>query len=395
MHISPRRAGVTIACAIVAAAAILHPAVSRAAPAPGTLSTGTYTAPAGTLSYQLYVPASYTPGSPVPLVIGLHGCTQTADAFRKLSRLDDLADAKGFIVAYPEQSTDNNQLRCWNWFQNAHQNREVGEPSLIAGITLQIETQYSVAPQSVYVTGLSAGGAMAAVMAATYPDLYAALGVGSGCEYTGGAACAGYKSADPEQAGKRAYEAMGGFARPVPFIVFTGDQDKTVPPVNADQLVRAQQVAADYADDGSKNGSVPTAAVKTVTGKSKGGRSYTVKYYSDGHGHELGEYWVVKGMGHAWSGGDASQQYSDAAGPDESAAMYDFFATHPLGVPGPPLGGDTPSGPITWPTPPTGSLPGGWSKPPTGWSLPPINWPTPTQPSWPLPWPPHSLSKRS
>jgi len=385
MHISPRRAGVTIACAIVAAAAALHPAVSQA----GTLSTGTYGNSAGTLGYELYVPTSYQAGVPMPLVVALHGCTQTAAAFRALSRLDSVAEANGFIVAYPEQPESSNSLRCWNWFQDANINRAVGEPSLIAGITLQLQTQYTVDARKVYVTGLSAGGAMAAVMATTYPDLYAAVGVGSGCEYTAGAACAGYRSADPKQAGKRAYDAMGGFARPVPFIVFTGDQDKTVPPVNADQLVSAQLVTADWADDGAANGSVPTAAVKTVTGRSKGGRSYTVKYYSDGHGHELGEYWVVKGMAHAWSGGDPAQQYADAAGPDESTAMYDFFATHPLGDPGPALGGDTHMPPITWPSPPSGSTA------PSGWHSPPSGWPKLTARAWPLPWPPRSHSKHS
>jgi poly(hydroxyalkanoate) depolymerase family esterase len=390
---------VAIACAIAASAAAVHPAISRAEPLAGNLSTGdTYTANAGTIGYELYVPASYTPGTPMPLVVALHGCTQTAAAFRTLSHLDEQADASGFIVAYPEQTEGNNSMRCWNWYTDANVNRAVGEPSLIAGITLQLETQYTVDPSRVYVTGLSAGGAMAAVMATTYPDLYAAVGVGSGCEYTGGAACAGYKSADPEQAGKRAYQAMGSFARPVPFIVFQGDQDKTVPPVNADQLVRTQQITADWADDGAENGSVPTAAVKTVTGRSKGGRSYTVKYFSDGHGHELGEYWVVKGMGHAWSGGTASAQYSDAAGPDESTAMYDFFATHPLGSPGPELGGGTGSGPIKWPTPPAGwptPPTTDWPTAPTGWPQPPAGWPTPTQPASPLPWPPSGLSKHA
>ena len=355
MDISPRRAAVTIACAIVAAATGLHAAVSQAEPADGKLSTGTYSGAAGKLGYELYVPASYQAGTPMPLVVALHGCTQTAAAFRTLSRYDDVAAKNGFIVVYPEQPTSSNYMRCWNWFNNAHVNRAAGEPALIAGITVQIQSQYLIDPKRVYVTGLSAGGAMSSVMVATYPDLYAAVGIGSGCEYTAGAACAGYKSDDPEKAGKRAYDAMGAFARPVPFIVFTGDQDKTVPPVNADQLVRAQQVTADWADDGKQNGSVPRAAVKTVAGRASGGRSYTVKYYSDGHGHELGQLWVVKGMGHAWSGGNPAAQYADAAGPDESTAMYDFFGTHPLGSPGPALGGGS-----RWPQWP----PSGWPKPP-------------------------------
>src|ERR1700755_3569301 len=131
MHISPRRAGVAIACAIVAAAAVLHPAVTNAESL--GLSTGTFNNSAGTLGYELYVPSSYQPGTPMPLVVALHGCTQTASAFRALSQLDSVADAKGFIVAYPEQPEANNSMRCWHWFQDANITRAVGEPSMIAG----------------------------------------------------------------------------------------------------------------------------------------------------------------------------------------------------------------------------------------------------------------------
>jgi poly(hydroxyalkanoate) depolymerase family esterase len=303
-------------------------AVSAQTPA-GGLKTGTYLGAGGSIGYKVYVPSTYRRGTAVPLVVALHGCTQSADKFSKLSRLNDLAAQKKFIVVYPEQTSSRNYMSCWNWFQTAHQNRGSGEPALIAGVTNQIKQRYSVDSKRVYVTGLSAGGAMAEVMAYTYPDLYAAAGVGSGCEYGAGAACAGWRSADPVQAGQAAYKAMGRFARPMPFVVFQGDADTTVPPVNADQLVRANQVAADWADDGAFNGSIPTAPTNVVNGQVPGGRSYTTSYYSDAQGHELGQYVVVHGMGHAWSGGDPTQQYADAAGPNESAAMYDFFMSHP------------------------------------------------------------------
>jgi poly(hydroxyalkanoate) depolymerase family esterase len=265
----------------------------------------------------------------VPLVVALHGCTQDAEKFRKLTRLDELAATKGFIVVFPEQRKSANQMNCWNWFKGEHMTRGAGEPSLIAGLTNKMQQSYTIDPHRIYAAGLSAGGAMAAVMGATYPDLYAAIGVGSGCEYGGTAACAGYHSTDPEQAGQQAYKAMGSYHRMVPFIVFHGDQDKTVPPVNADQLVRAEQVADDLCDDGAKNGSVPAAPVSTTDGAVQGGRSYTTKYYSDGHGHELAQFWMVHGMSHAWSGGNPAEQYADPAGPNESALMYDFFMGHP------------------------------------------------------------------
>ena len=328
-YTSRRTAALAIACALVAAAAAPHAAVASAQPTAGVLSQGSYTNAAGTRSYELYVPAGYEPGTPMPLIVALHGCTQTADVFRRQTHFDDLADAKGFIVVYPEQPSSANYMSCWNFFQQQHMSRGAGEPSLIAGITSQVQQQYAVDTHRTYVTGLSAGGAMAEVMAATYPDVYAAVGVGSGCEYAATAACAGYRSTDPEQAGKQAYEAMGSHARQMPFVVFQGDADTTVPPINGQQLVREDQVEADWADDGVENGSVPTAPTQVVDGQVPGGRSYTVSHYADGHGHELGQFWLVHGMTHAWSGGDAAQQYSDASGPSASAAMYDFFMSHP------------------------------------------------------------------
>jgi poly(hydroxyalkanoate) depolymerase family esterase len=350
---------------------MLQVATASAEPSQGSLTTGTYSNAAGTLKYQLYVPASYSTGTPVPLVVALHGCTQTADTFRKLSKFDDVAAARGFIVVYPEQSKSSNSLGCWNWFQQQHIQRGAGEPSLIAGITQTVAKRRSVDPNRIFVTGLSAGGAMATVMAVTYPDLFAAVGVGSGCEYTAGAACAGYKGTDPEQAGQAAYKAMGKYARAVPFIVFQGDKDTTVPPANADQLVRSWQVTADYADDGQKNASIPKMPVDSVNGNVPNGRSYTVKYYADGHDLALGEYWLVHGMNHAWSGGDASQQYADATGPNESAAMYDFFISHPLGEAAPPA--SKPGGKPRWPTPSWPTAPGNvtWPMSPgVGYRLP-------------------------
>jgi poly(hydroxyalkanoate) depolymerase family esterase len=324
-YVNWRRAGVVCACALTAMITSLSLAVAGAHAAAGNLTRGNYSNAAGARSYEVYVPASYHAGTAVPLIVALHGCTQSADKFRQQTHFDELADAKGFIVVYPEQPSASNYLSCWNWFQTQHMTRGAGEPSILAGITAQIQQRYGIDAHRTYVAGLSAGGAMAEVMAATYPDVYAAAGVGSGCEYGAGAACAGYQSADPEQAGKQAYQAMGSHAREMPFIVFQGDADTTVPPINAQQLVREDQVEADWADDGQENRSVPQAPTQVVPAQAPGGRSYTVSHYPDGHGHELGQFWLVHGMGHAWSGGDASQQYSDPTGPNESAAMYDFF----------------------------------------------------------------------
>jgi poly(hydroxyalkanoate) depolymerase family esterase len=296
----------------------------------GTPFSGTFTDASGSLVYQGYVPSSYKAGTAMPLVVALHGCTESADQFRQLTRWDALAEAKGFIVVFPQQDAANNNQKCWNFFQQAHMQRDAGEPSIIADITRWAQQHYTVDAHRTYVTGLSAGGAMSSVMAATYPDLYAAAGIGSGCEYAATAACAGYKSADPAQAGASAYKAMGKHARKMPVILFEGDKDTTVPPVNAQQLAQQWQLTNDLADDGAANSSVSGTPSKVTSGSVPGGHSYTVTSYSDRSGTELIQSWLVSGMGHAWSGGCSCQQYADPAGPDETGAMYAFFMAHPM-----------------------------------------------------------------
>jgi poly(hydroxyalkanoate) depolymerase family esterase len=302
---------------------------SASSGAAGTLSNDSYTNAAGTRQFQLYVPSTYKAGTAVPLIVALHGCTESADVFRQLSALDTIAESKGFIVVYPTQPSSANQQSCWNWFTQANMQRGAGEASIIAGITQQVQQQYSIDKKRTYVLGFSAGGAMANVMGASYPDLYAAVGSGSGCEYNG-LPCVGSPGPDPTAAGQAAYKAMGAQARAVPVIVFQGDADTTVVPANGDRIVREWQVTDDLADDGSGNGSIPVAATSTANKQVSGGRSYTVTSYGNGHGGELIQYWVIHGMNHAWSGGCGCEPYSDPSGPSESQAMVDFFLQHTL-----------------------------------------------------------------
>jgi poly(hydroxyalkanoate) depolymerase family esterase len=300
------------------------------AQAAGKTSSGNFTNAAGTRAYRTYVPSTYTAGTAVPMVVVLHGCSQSAEVMRQLTRFDQLAETEGFIAVFPEQSQAGNRLGCWNFFTDANMHRGSGEPSLIAGITAQVQKSYSVDPRRIYVAGLSAGGGMASVMAATYPDVYAAIGVGSGCEYASTATCAGSQSADPAQAAQAAYKEMGGRARKMPVIAFQGDKDTTVPPVNADQLVQQWQRTADLADDAASNGSVSRTPSETVQGQVPSGRTYTIRTYADGKGSELVQYWLVHGMEHAWAGGSAQQSFSDPAAPDATSTMYAFFKSHPM-----------------------------------------------------------------
>ena len=319
------------AVCVVACMAVATLATAGTAMAGGRMFSGTYKSRSGSLRYLGFVPSSHK--HRMPLVVALHGCTQSADQFRQQTGWDRLAAAKGFIVVFPQQSQANNFLRCWNFFLPGDMRRGSGEPSLIARITRRVRLRYAVNLKRIYIAGFSAGGAMSSVMAAAYPDVYAAAGIGSGCEYAATAACAGYQGIDPNSAGQQAYAAMGSHARPMPVIAFQGDQDRTVPPANGQQVVQQWEVTNRLAGDGTSNsglpGLFPTVGGRVSLGRAPGGASYTKTTYVDGHNSELIQYWLVSGMGHAWSGGASTSLYSDPAGPDETAAMYAFFMSHP------------------------------------------------------------------
>ena len=282
----------------------------------GRFITSSCTNAAGTREYKLYIPGAHHARA-LPVVVMLHGCKQGPDDFAAATRMNALAEEFGLLVVYPKQASSANASGCWNWFEAKHQHREDGEPSLIAAITREVVAAYGTDPQRVYIAGLSAGGAMAQVMATTYPDVYAAVGVHSGLDY---ATAHDVPSAFAAMSGSRRTKRMSRGDRragTVPTIVFHGDNDRTVHPSNGEEVI----ASASASDGGAQH-------ERTVERGNASGRAYTRTTYRNRDGDPVVEQWVVHGGAHAWSGGSAEGSFSDPAGPDASRAMVRFFLLH-------------------------------------------------------------------
>jgi poly(hydroxyalkanoate) depolymerase family esterase len=280
--------------------------------------------------YWKYVPDGVGAGD--PLVVMLHGCSQTADQFREETQMNAVADSEGFAVIYPDQYNARNSYQCWNWYYDSNTTRGEGEAAVIAGMTQETIDEEGLDPERVYIAGLSAGGAMVPNMLAEYADIYAAGGIHSGLEYdaaetaNGGSYAMTYGGPDPQDQGTQAYNAMEyyGITSNLPTIVFHGTDDTTVYPVNghqaAEQATQTNDLATDDADD---DGTDYTA--DAVTDGYSDAYSYTTYEYRDESGDTAVEKWMIDGMDHAWSGGKSGGAYTAPGGPDASQLVWDFF----------------------------------------------------------------------
>ena len=285
-------------------------------PEGGKFIESIYANPAGSRAYKLYIPSHYQ-GQALPLVVMLHGGTQTPDDFAAGTRMNLIAEEQTCLVVYPAQPSHANPAKCWNWFRPNDQRRGRGEPSLIAGITRQVVHDYSVDPQRVYVGGLSAGAAAAAVMGATYPDLYAAIGVHSGlaCGVADDLISAFAAMRQGASASGEAADILEDQWPFVPTIVFHGDRDHIVHPRNADHVISCSPKAS-------------TLQKKVDRGRVPNGHAYTRTIHADANGRAMLEQWCIHGAGHAWSGGSPAGSYTDPRGPDAAREMLRFFRDH-------------------------------------------------------------------
>ena len=292
---------------------------------PGEFIAGTHNHASQTRGYKLYVPPERSARA-LPLVVMLHGCTQDPDDFATGTCMNERAREQGFFVLYPAQSQSANPTRCWNWFKHNHQRRDSGEPAILASMTQAVIKRFDIDESRVFIAGLSAGGAMATIVAGAYPEIFAAVGVHSGLPRGAASnapeALAVMKSgvAGPGVHSRASHfgsaaEEKVPLALIVPTIVFHGGQDRTVHPRNGEQVIAAVLGSA-----------------QVEHGVSAQGRRYTRSIHPGDRGNSPAEHWLVHGAGHAWSGGHAEGSYTDATGPDATREMLRFFFAHPRSV---------------------------------------------------------------
>lgn len=293
---------------------------SSATPAPdhGSFTAGVFHLGAQSLRYKLYIPSN--PGdASLPLVVMLHGCGQNADDFALGTGMNALAEQARCMVLYPEQSSQANWNRCWNWYDQAHHERDEGEPALIVGLAQTLIAEHAIDRARVSVAGLSSGGAMAVILGRTYPDVFNAVGCHSGLAHRSATDGASAMTAMREGAGPSA-PGTASPVSPIPTIVFHGDIDNTVHQKNSADVVR--QALASYS--GQVPGQSRETAMCEQTGETSG-RSFTRHTHHGETGDVVAEQWTIHGTGHAWSGGNLQGSYTDTRGPDASKEMLRFF----------------------------------------------------------------------
>lgn len=297
----------------------------------GSWTEHLHVGPAGGRGYVLYVPPGLSRTTPAPLLMLLHGCTQTPAEFAAATRFNALADRNGVVLVYPQQTVVHNLNRCWNWFDPRHQSRLAGEPAILVGLVHALlgDPRLALDPERVLVAGISAGGGMAMTLGATHPDVFAGVGVHSGPPFK---SASGGRDALAGMAGRTALPTLGEIpARELglpPTIIVQGTLDHTVRPVAADRLA-AQWLEVSNAAHGSGD---PRRVVRSrTTSATTGTRTADVTRWYTTRGRVVLESWLVGGLGHAWSGGQAKGSFSDPAGPRATTQMWRFLSQQRLG----------------------------------------------------------------
>jgi|GEM_PF-1628151 len=296
-----------------------------------------YESDAGSLRYQVHLPPDHDGVTRLPVIMAIHGCGMTGygwNSMKAATQLNDLADSESFIVVYPTQRMFRSAVNCWNSADPREQHRYSGEPALLAGVARQVVEDYNADPDHVHVAGASSGAGAAVILAATYPDVFATATSVAGGEY-------GLNQVDPDRpdstppdyTARQAWSQMGDRARRVPLLVVQGEEDDVVPLLVATRLVEHWTAVGDLVDDGLLNDSLDLVEETTTVPAEQGRHAYTHSTIVAPDGTSLVESYLVRDMGHAWPGPAADGLFTDRAGPDASAIVWDFAQRHPKGPP--------------------------------------------------------------
>ena len=292
-----------------------------------------YSSDVGVLRYQVHLPPQYDGTTQLPVIMAIHGCGMTGygwNSMKATTQFNSLADREGFIVVYPTQRMFRSAINCWNSTDPREQHRYSGEPALLAGVARQVVEAYNADPAQVHVAGASSGAGAAVILAATYPDVFATVTSVAGGEY-------GLNQVDPDDpdatppdyTARQAWAQMGDRARQVPLLVIQGEEDDVVPPIVATRLVAHWTAVGDFVDDGLLNDSLMLVEATTTVPLEQGRHAYIHTAITAPEGTSLVESYLVREMGHAWPGPAGDGLYTDHAGPDASAIMWDFAKRHP------------------------------------------------------------------
>lgn len=294
-----------------------------------------YKSDAGSLRYQVHIPPQFDGTVRLPVIMAIHGCGMTGfglNSMKSTTQFNSLADTEGFIVIYPTQRMFRNALNCWNSADPREQHRHNGDPALLAGVAREVVEMYNADPDQVHVVGASSGAGTAIILAATYPDIFATAASVAGGEY-------GLNQVDPDDpestppnyTARQAWAQMGDRARQVPLLVIQGEDDDVVPPLVATRLVEHWTAVSDLVDDGLLNDSLDLGEESSTVPRSEHTHAYMHTTITTADGRSVVEFYLVHDMEHTWPGPAGKGLFTDRAGPDASAIVWDFAKRHPKG----------------------------------------------------------------
>lgn len=290
---------------------------------------------AGSQRYQVHLPPQHDGTARLPVIMAIHGCGMSGfgwNSMKSTTQLNRLADREGFIVVYPTQRLFRSAINCWNSGDPREQHRHTGEPALLAGVAREVVETYGADPDQVHVAGASSGAGTAVILAATHPDVFATATSVAGGEY-------GLDQVDPDApdstppdyTARQAWAQMGERARQVPLLVIQGEEDEVVPPLVATRLVEQWTAVGDLTDDGLLNDSLDLFEETTTVAGGPDEHAYVRTTIATRGGASLVESYLVEDMGHVWPGPSGEGLFTDHAGPDASAIVWDFARRHPRG----------------------------------------------------------------